>query len=101
MARINASIVYPEGKLFICRAEDGSSNWEVRDASIVATVKIPTPTGGERTVYQRAAGTPLATVASGKLARLKAIDLQVEAGTMTHEAGAARRLKVDPPKPVK
>ena len=101
MARINASLVYPEGKFFVCRCEDGSTNWEVRDSSSVESVKQPTPTGGHRTVHLRTAGTPLATVASGKAARLRAIDLQVEAGLLTEEAAAARRLVVDPPKPAK
>lgn len=103
MARSNDSIVYPEGKLFICRTVNGTG-WEVRDPSGVKVVKVPTDKGGQRTTYERLeveGGVLKKDIGKGIDARCEAVKLQVTMGLMTEEAGAAQLLKHKPVKVAK
>lgn len=103
MARTNDGLVYPEGKLFICRTL-GASTWEVRNWAGVVISKVPTEKGGQRTVFTRSddpSGVLESGIAKGIDARCAAVRHQVEDGTLTAEQGAAQLLKLKPPKATK
>jgi len=103
MARVNASLVYPEGQLAICRT-DGGTGWEVRSKDGFAAVKEPTASGGQRTVYVRVEGEGCILekgISKGIDARVAAVRHQVALGMMTEEQGAAQVLKLKPPKAAK
>ena len=103
MARTNDGLVYPEGKLFICRTL-GASTWEVRNSAGVVVTKEPTEKGGQRTVFTRSEepnGVLESGISKGIDARCAAVRHQVEAGTLTAEQGQAQLLKLKPPKAAK
>ena len=103
MARENDSIVYPEGKLFICRTLNGTG-WEVRSPVGVTIVNEPTPKGAVKKVLTRndAEGGVLEKgIGKGIDARVQAVKHAVTLGYMTEEQGAAQILKHKPAKVAK